>query len=80
LRLRLVALYHEGMNILSREAKSALMAAQPRQGAKIPAHTSQEVLAELVREGLVQVSGLTRRGVTMRQTVVSLALDEAFGV
>lgn len=68
---------------LSPAAESALVNAEPRQGALVdptlPLH-SPGVIRELEDAGLIGAgNGLTRQGVTARERIVAARLDAAFG-
>lgn len=62
---------------MSEAAKSALVGAEPRQGAYVVQNGSQ---AELDRLGYVgPAGGLTGKGVVARETLLTALLDKAFG-
>jgi hypothetical protein len=59
-------------------AKTALLGAGGRRGAKVPGTEADQM--ELEARGLVTRDGnLTERGVTARSKILDQALDEAFG-
>jgi hypothetical protein len=64
------------MTQLSENAKNALINASKRgQGATLPKGTTNEVRAELRAAGLVEATGLTRRGSIAQERAFSAMLD-----